>query len=479
VTLVGCTISANTGAAGAILSRNGVVARNTTISGNHSAGINSSDNGSIMRMTNMTVTANDGTGLIGPGSPSSLLRNSIVAGNGGGNDVTGQFSSQGHNLIGATSSAFFNGVNGDQVGNTGSPLDPHLGPLANNGGPTQTHALLSNSSALDAGDNCVADFAHCGDASITPIVTDQRGTPFFRPIDGPDPDTVAAVDIGAYETQEPLGNLTDTNTNEDTQLLRVFDGGDVSSITSVTASSSNVDLVPNDAAHLTAAMSGSTGIVTINPATNANGTTNITITVNRTGGPETKTILLTVNAVNDAPSFTKGTDQLVNEDAGAQTVNNWATNISPGPADEVGAGQTVNFNVTGNTNPSLFSAAPSINSSGTLTYMPAANANGSATITVNLMDNGGTAFGGGDTSASQSFTITVNAVNDPPSFTKGADQTVNEDAGAQTVNNWATNLSAGPGNESGQTLSFQVTNNTNASLFRSQFDGHANLYSSR
>jgi hypothetical protein len=172
-----------------------------------------------------------------------------------------------------------------------------------------------------------------------------------------------------------------------------------------------------------------------------------------------------VNAVNDAPSFTKGTNQTVNEDAGAQTVNNWATSISAGAADE--AGQTVTFNITGNTNTALFSAAPAIGATGTLTYTPSANANGSATITVNLQDNGGTANGGVDTSAPQSFTITVNAVNDAPSFTKGADQTVNEDSGAQTVTNWATGISAGPANESGQTVSFTVTNNNNA-LFSSQ-----------
>jgi hypothetical protein len=176
-------------------------------------------------------------------------------------------------------------------------------------------------------------------------------------------------------------------------------------------------------------------------------------------------ILLTVTAVNDAPSFTKGGNQTVNEDAGAQTVNNWATNISAGPTDE--AGQTVTFNITGNSNPSLFSAAPAISPTGTLSYTPAANANGSATITLNLQDNGGTANGGVDTSASQTFTITVNAVNDAPSFTKGADQTVSEDSAPQTVTNWATSISAGPANESGQAVSFTVTNNNNA-LFSTQ-----------
>ena len=90
--------------------------------------------------------------------------------------------------------------------------------------------------------------------------------------------------------------------------------------------------------------------------------------------------------------------------------------------------------MTGNTNAALFAAGPAVDSAGVLTYTPAANANGSATITLVLKDNGGTANGESDTSAPQSFVITVTAVNDAPSFTKGADETVLEDAGPQTVN---------------------------------------------
>src|SRR5207244_3840396 len=95
---------------------------------------------------------------------------------------------------------------------------------------------------------------------------------------------------------------------------------------------------------------------------------------------------------------------------------------------------------------------------------PAADANGTAIVTVQGQDTGGTASGGVDTTT-RTFTITVTAVNDAPSFTKGADQTVLEDAGPRTVNPWATAISAGPADEAGQTLTFQVSNNTNPSLF--------------
>ena len=59
-------------------------------------------------------------------------------------------------------------------------------------------------------------------------------------------------------------------------------------------------------------------------------------------------------------------------------------------------------------------------------------ANGISTFDVVVQDDGGIANGGVDTSAPQSFTITVEAVNNAPSFTKGTDQTVNEDAGPRT-----------------------------------------------
>jgi CSLREA domain-containing protein len=456
---------------------------NSTISGNSTgSGFATGGgvyNGGTMNMYNCTVTGNISTSTnnccaghgVVTGNSSMFVGNTVIAQNGpagNGPDLSGYFSnapfnSRGHNLIGnpGIATGFTNGSNGDQVGTTASPLNPQLGPLANNGGGTLTHALLQNSSALDAGNNCVTQPAHCSDSSLPQLTTDQRG--FNRLVDGPDADATATVDIGAYEAPVLLANLPEASTNEDTQLVVGFDPGDPSTITSITATSNNATLVPNDVAHLSAILAGKTGVVTINPAADLSGTTDITVTVNRTGGSESKTFLLTVVPVNEVPSFTKGADQTVNEDAGAQTVNNWATSISPGPGDE--SIQTLTFQVTNNTNALLFSTPPAISSTGTLTYTPTANASGAATITINLKDDGSTANGGVDTSATQSFTITVNSVNDAPSFTKGADQTVNNNAGTQTVSSWATNISSGPANETGQGLGFQVTANSNPGLF--------------
>ena len=74
--------------------------------------------------------------------------------------------------------------------------------------------------------------------------------------------------------------------------------------------------------------------------------------------PRTLSIL---SGPNQAPSFTAGANQTALEDGGPQAVAGWATAIGPGSADE--AGQALTFNVTGNTNPALFSVAPAVSAS--------------------------------------------------------------------------------------------------------------------
>ncbi len=177
-----------------------------------------------------------------------------------------------------------------------------------------------------------------------------------------------------------------------------------------------------------------------------------------------ETIVTPASAANHAPTFTKGPDKSVYEDAGPQTVTAWATDISAGIPEE--SGQALSFVLT-NDNNGLFVDEPAITADGTLTFTPAPNANGSVVVTVLLKVDGGTANGGVDTSVAQTLTITVSAVNDAPTFIKGPDQVVNTGAGPQTVVAWATAISAGPPDESSQTLSF-VTQNDYESLFEVQ-----------
>jgi hypothetical protein len=99
-----------------------------------------------------------------------------------------------------------------------------------------------------------------------------------------------------------------------------------------------------------------------------------------------------------------------------------------------------------------------------LTYKSAPDENGTATITVTATDNGVTACVPDPKSKSRSFNVVVNKVNDAPSFNlqSAPDLTVIEDApGVQTVAGQAINISKGPQNEAGQTVSFIVSNDNN------------------
>jgi hypothetical protein len=214
------------------------------------------------------------------------------------------------------------------------------------------------------------------------------------------------------------------------------------------------------------------GTLTYTLAVDANGTATVTVTAHDDGGTANggtdasapSTFTITIDPVDDAPSFSTGANQTVLEDAGAKSISGWATGVSPGPANE--SSQSVTFTASAD-NTGLFAVQPAVAANGTLSYTPAANANGAATVTVIAHDDGGTANGGIDDSPPLTFTVTVSPVNDAPSFSAGSDQTVVSLLGAQTIPGWAIGISPGPANEFTQSVSFIVSND-NPGLFAAQ-----------
>ncbi|WP_372717777.1 DVUA0089 family protein [Novipirellula sp.] len=121
---------------------------------------------------------------------------------------------------------------------------------------------------------------------------------------------------------------------------------------------------------------------------------------------DTQTFTISVTAVNDPPTFANAGDVTVDEDSGPYNAV-WATQISPGPADE--SSQTVVFNVTvPEASKSLFASLPVISESGVLRFTPALNAVGAVTVVVNATDSGEAI------SPPVSFQIKIGEVNDPP-----------------------------------------------------------------
>ena len=410
-----------------------------------------------------------------------------------------------------------------QIGYAGGIVatsDPQLGPLANNGGPTRTYALLSGSPALDAGTSTGAPAA------------DQRGK--LRGV----------TDIGAYEAHPWLSDIPDQSTNEDTLLAVPIQVGDLvlaSSAFTISLASSNTALVSN--AMLQLSGSGTNRVLAITPAANQSGTTVITVTVSDGAASMQESFTLTVLAVNDAPvaasdtysttedtpltiaatgvltndsdieatpltaqrdsSPSHGTLTLNSNGAftytpsanycgqdsfsyhandGSLSSNTVTVGLSVACANDapIANASALTTNEDARINGTLsasdadgdpltysITAAPTngtismpISSTGVFTYTPNADANGSDSFSFKVND-------GSLDSNTATVTITITPVNDVPRFTAGANPSVSEDAGAQTSAGWAQAISAGAANESGQSLTFQVTSNSNSGLFAS------------
>ncbi|NKI33856.1 cadherin-like domain-containing protein [Wenzhouxiangella sp. XN79A] len=178
------------------------------------------------------------------------------------------------------------------------------------------------------------------------------------------------------------------------------------------------------------------------------------------GATATATVTITVLPINDPPTFTAVDPSTVLEDAGAQAVLGWAAFDAGAPNEPQGV---LGYTVANVSNPALFAAGPTVAGSGTLSFTPASDAFGTSTFEVTVQDDGGVVNGGVDTSDPQTFTITVQPVNDAPSFASGGNVTEIEDG--DYAEPWASAISAGPANESGQTVTFMTTVTANPGLF--------------
>ena len=203
-------ISSNTDLAGQI-----TTITSSTISGNVSTGglgggLFNTDGLTVIQSSTITdnaAGANRGSGVASRGNNATRteVSGSIIAGN-THDDVAvtnfttnNSFVSGGYNLIGSGGGTLNGIANFNAIGDQTNVTDPLLGPLTDNGGPTQTHALLVGSPAIDAGDpSSVA-----GQNGVP--VFDQRGSGFARVVSG-------TIDIGAFEfpdTVAPTADIVD------------------------------------------------------------------------------------------------------------------------------------------------------------------------------------------------------------------------------------------------------------------------------
>ena len=205
LSVIRTTVSGNTATEGGGVYAKWLDMADSTVSGNRAREAGGGvyvENYEWGQIRHSTITGNtadsdangsgDGGGLYFPANApttfSTTLANTLVAGNrdqgGEAPDCSGYFSSGLFNLLGIADGCALAAGSGDIRGTADDPVDPLLGPLAANGGPTSTHALLPGSPAIDA--------AHPYRFSAA----DQRGV--TRPTDG-NRDGVKRADIGAFE----------------------------------------------------------------------------------------------------------------------------------------------------------------------------------------------------------------------------------------------------------------------------------------
>ncbi len=384
LTLINCTVSGNTGNgySGGILNDGSTLTlTNSTVSGNHDINGSSAFVAGGVGNTGGPVTIKN----------TLVANNTINAGN-SPSDCAGAITSQGFNLIRNTTGATITPAQTTDI----FGLDPLLGALANNGGPTQTMALLPGSPAIDKGS--AANYPISGN----PILTDQRGS--LRPKDFTviaNPAGGNGSDIGAFEVQSlpltitALGPLTRQQGSAATNSIIALASDSNPGTLTVTATTVPAGITvtnianpvgeifnANVAASCTAAIGTNTVVLTV-----TNGTTNATSTANLT---------VNVNA-NTSPALTYSNQTVL---------TGGSLNVSPTLVTDNGSitGFSV-FSVT----PAL-TTAPTVNASGVVAISNAAPV-GAHTITIRATDNCGA-------TTDATFTLTIN--NNPPTITAGA-----------------------------------------------------------
>ena len=195
----------------------------------------------------------------------------------------------------------------------------------------------------------------------------------------------------------------------------------------ITATSSNLSLIPNPSVTYTSP--NSTGYLSFTAVSNAFGSATINVTVND-GGPSnnlvSRTFVVTVSPVNDTPTLNVLTNITINENAGLQTVN--LSGISSGAANETG---TLTVTATSSNpglipNPTVSYTSP--NAAGSITFTPVASAFGSANITVTVNDGGSS-----NNIVQRQFTVTVNHLNQAPTITAITNRVIAVDTTASGI----------------------------------------------
>jgi hypothetical protein len=220
-----------------------------------------------------------------------------------------------------------------------------------------------------------------------------------------------------------ISDIPNQTTNEDIGITEIpFTISDVETDASVlilTKSSSNTTLIPEN--EIVLGGSGQNRTISITPVLNQSGSTNITIYVSDGELTVSDSFDLTVNSVNDPPTISDITDQIIDEDNATSAISFFISDVET---------QASNLILSRESSNTLLVPVDNIVFDGsdgnrTVTITPADDQNGLTEITITVSD--------GENTVSNSFNLTVNAVNDPPTISNIADQNTDEDVDTPAI----------------------------------------------
>jgi VCBS repeat-containing protein len=279
-------------------------------------------------------------------------------------------------------------------------------------------------------------------------------------VDGSKISTIATVTITVTEVNDPPVGVNDSLSSiaEDSTSRTIAISSLLANDSPGPANESNQTLTltqVSSAVGGTVSISGTNVIFT--PAANFNGAASVVYTLqdngttNGSADPKTATatVSFTVTEVNDPPLGANDSLSSIAEDSTSRTIaiSSLLANDSPGPANE--SSQTLTLTQVSN------AVGGSVSISGTnVIFTPAANFNGVASFVYTLQDNGTTSGAADPKTATATVSFTVTEVNDPPIGVNDSLSSITDESGNRTIafSSLLANDSAGPANESSQTL---------------------------
>jgi hypothetical protein len=277
---------------------------------------------------------------------------------------------------------------GIALGGSGASRTITLTPMANASGTSTITVTVTDGGSLTATRSFVLTVTAVNDTPTISMISDQTTL---------EDTATGAIAFTVGDVETPVGSLT------------------------VTATSSNLGVVAAGGIALGGSEANRT--ITLTPVANASGTSTITVTVTDASGlTATRSFVLTVTAVNDAPTISTISDQTTLEDTATGAIAFTVGDV------ETAAGLVT---VTATSSNVGVVAAGGIALGGseanrTITLSPVANASGTSTITVTVTDASGL-------TATRSFVLTVTAVNDTPTISTISDQTTLEDTATGAI----------------------------------------------